>query len=230
MRRRDIRKRRASGKSRIGYAKWKRGSLTLEASICLPIVVLFFVSLFGLLYLIEAQAKSTVELQEKAELAAQLMSGNGKEGNGIIDLHGNVNGEIKGLVFRGLSAASRGRVRAWIGKKADSESKNGASEEMLFVSEHESVAHTDSGCTHLQLEIRTAGYSEIKELKNIDGKHYQPCEKCVGGGAPAHTVFVGTRGEKFHHRGDCSGLTRTVRIIRKSEAKGLSLCTRCGAA
>ena len=99
MRRRDIRKRRASGKSRIGYAKWKRGSLTLEASICLPIVVLFFVSLFGLLYLIEAQAKSTVELQEKAELAAQLMSGNGKEGNGIIDLHGNVNGEIKGLVL-----------------------------------------------------------------------------------------------------------------------------------
>lgn len=105
--------------------------------------------------------------------------------------------------------------------KGDTDSK-----EMVYVTPHESVYHTDLSCTHLSLSISVDSQVE----KYLQGKtSYKPCEKCTNHhSGPVSSLYVAKEGDAYHTDIGCSGLKRTVTIVDKESVKGRKPCERCG--
>lgn len=96
----------------------------------------------------------------------------------------------------------------------------------VYVTPYESVYHMDANCTHLLLSIEQD--SDVAKYLGKKTK-YRECERC----AKYHkgkisAVFIAREGDAYHTDLSCSGLTRTIRKIKKSEAEGMKPCERCG--
>lgn len=98
---------------------------------------------------------------------------------------------------------------------------------MVYVTDYESVYHTDSNCTHISLTIHETTRERAESARNKSGERYQPCELCVGSGSVEETVYISESGNRYHNSFECSGLTRKVRLISVEDAAGLEECSRC---
>ncbi|WP_290760305.1 TadE family protein [Anaerostipes sp.] len=97
---------------------------------------------------------------------------------------------------------------------------------MVYVTPYKSVYHKDADCTHLSLSI----LQDSDAVKYLSGKtKYRECQHCTKyhKGKTA-VIFIAEDGDAYHTDLGCSGLTRTIRKIKKSEAKGMKPCERCG--
>lgn len=120
-------------------------------------------------------------------------------------------------------------VRCWVGGR-DEGGPAGIKmrqEEMVYVTEYESVYHTSGTCTHMELAIHQGKRDEVKNMRNQYGKKYHVCEKCGNGRNEEGNVYYTEKGDCFHVSASCSGLKRTVRLVKKSELHHLSQCSRC---
>lgn len=117
---------------------------------------------------------------------------------------------------------------AWVGNVEDREwdSAKGSYEEMVYITETESVYHTSSACTHIHLSVHAGLLSSVLHMRNAYGDFYESCSRCDGD-ASAGTVYYTEKGDCYHSDAGCSGLKRTVRLVKKSEAEGKVMCTRC---
>ena len=103
-------------------------------------------------------------------------------------------------------------------------------EEYVYVTENESVYHTNSECTHLRLSVETVTGREVEGRRNAEGERYRACEKCVGTTEEllwTEGYFIAKEGTCYHSRRDCPGLKRTVRRISYAEAGAYAECARC---
>ena len=101
------------------------------------------------------------------------------------------------------------------------------SEEMVYVTDYQGVYHTFSDCTYLSLSVTTASKSSLSSLRNVYGEKYHPCERCVRSSSNQNTFYITQSGNRYHSSSSCGGLTRHVRLIKKSELQNLHLCSRC---
>lgn len=90
-------------------------------------------------------------------------------------------------------------------------------EEYVYVTEHGQVYHTNPACSHIQLSI--VPYSQVQKGTK------KPCHWC-GRGSPS---YVALSGDCWHGDLNCSSITRTIEVKKKSEIGGVRLCTRCAA-
>ena len=82
--------------------------------------------------------------------------------------------------------------------------------------------------THLDLSIHAAASSELNSLRNESGGKYHACEKCVHGSSMGGSVYITDQGDRYHNSLTCSGLKRTVYTARISEVPGKRACSKCG--
>ncbi len=213
------------------FHTFSRGSLTVEAAWALPLFFLCLTVLICVTDIYGELADRTVRLQQKAETAGTAVGAAGTDILPVIDLRDTVTFRPKWLPFRTgtIRAACRGRVRAWIGRPtAEASSLVGEDEEeLVYVTDYESVYHTDEHCTHLDLTIRSVRSSNVHRYRNDYGKRYHACDKCVGHGKMAGTVYISPEGDCYHNSSHCSGLTRTTRLVPRSEVHTERLCSRC---
>ena len=130
----------------------------------------------------------------------------------------------------GTGVLCRAHAAAWIGRTGSGVGQtDGADDgyELVYVAENGSVYHTDSTCTHIDLSVHAAAGSDLGRLRNVHGGKYHACEKCVGNGRVSGTIYITDEGDRYHNDAGCSGLKRTVRLLRKSELDGLPVCSRC---
>ncbi|NCB91774.1 MAG: hypothetical protein EOM40_04275 [Clostridia bacterium] len=122
-------------------------------------------------------------------------------------------------------------VNSWTGQNiSDREiASAGGAEEMVYVTEYESVYHTSSECTHLDLTIHLGSRNEVEGLRNEYGQKYKICEKCGSSNAAGGIVYYTQKGDRYHTSESCSGLKRTVRLVKKSEIQASCQCERCKA-
>lgn len=121
------------------------------------------------------------------------------------------------------------RVNSWVGANAEDENgiTDSDSEEMVYVSDYESVYHTSASCTHLDLTIHQDVLSNMGSLRNAYGGKYHMCEKCGILSSGNRVVYYSEKGDCYHMQEECSGLKRTVALVKKSDIEGLHQCQRC---
>ncbi len=119
-------------------------------------------------------------------------------------------------------------VHAWTGYDSNhTDMETSDSEEMVYVTDYQGVYHTFSDCTYLSLSVTTASKSSLSSLRNVYGEKYHPCERCVHSSSNQNSFYITQSGNRYHSSSSCGGLTRHVRLIKKSELQNLHLCSRC---
>ena len=121
------------------------------------------------------------------------------------------------------------KVHAWVGKTYEDTGENQENiENMVYISESGSVYHKSPGCSYLNVSLRQVSGSSILSMNNAHGEHYTACETCSRGQEPAGVVYITGQGNRYHNLESCSGLKRTVKLVKESEVSGMSPCSRCG--
>lgn len=116
--------------------------------------------------------------------------------------------------------------RKWIGNRS-LEQTGGSGEEWVYITPYGTVYHRDRTCRYLDLNIRAENRRSLITLRNADGKIYRQCEHC--GASRSGTVYVTDYGECYHSSLSCSGLKRTIYMVKLSQIGGRRACSKCGA-
>ncbi len=216
---------------RAAFCGFSRGSLTAEAAFALPLFFLCVICLISIINVYGMTLKKASALRDAAETAAITDMGGSEER--FIDL------DIPWLFtpyFLPEGAASalipcRAYVRVWNGRDANSAAEGETSaSDMVYVTDYESVYHTDEHCTHLDLRITPVSAASVSWRRNEYGGKYHACEKCAAAGASGSSVYITPYGDCYHTSAHCAGLTRSVRLVPKDELDGsLCRCSRCAA-
>lgn len=119
-----------------------------------------------------------------------------------------------------IPVAQRVRMKKWTGYHKGAESEGG--ERWVYITPNGTVYHVTRECTHLRLSIQTMAKQEAI------GLGYTSCLLCGDEGRIYPYYYVTEEGKKYHTRLDCSGLKRTVYMIRFSEIGNRPACSRCG--
>lgn len=148
--------------------------------------------------------------------------------NGMISLKASFFYQVPFTCFQifPVKMQVRGQARAWIGYLPKEELFE--TEEMVYVTDWESVYHTNVSCSHLRLYVQRISYSEAEQKKNIYGEKYHSCEKCMETGEKPGILYITPTGNRYHKDKACGGLTRHVKLVKKSQVKHLNICERCG--
>ena len=132
------------------------------------------------------------------------------------------------IAFPGLgkwTLQAAAEVYPWIGDSG--EWGSGAGGEMVYVSDNREAYHTHVDCSYLDIHMRKIGREQAGFTRNESGSRYRPCDKCCRGAGNTGSVYVTGRGTHYHSTLSCSGLSRSIRLIPRSDASGLPLCSRC---
>lgn len=120
-----------------------------------------------------------------------------------------------------------GQARAWSGYAGNHYGED-KTEELVYITDWESVYHTSETCSHLDLSVHRVSAGNIENRKNEYGESYKPCDKCVDEDRKTAFVYITDMGNHYHESGSCGGLTRHVRAVKISEVQNLQPCSRCG--
>ena len=124
------------------------------------------------------------------------------------------------------------RIRSFNGHAVPSKlnHKEPTDKEMVYVTEHGSVYHTNPNCTHINIYIQSLSSDLIYSARNQNGAKYYKCEYCFKGSQELpQVVYVTKTGTCFHKSTACQSLTRNVTYVPLEEVSHLRECNRCSA-
>lgn len=101
---------------------------------------------------------------------------------------------------------------------------------IVYITDTGSVYHRKLSCTYLKLSISQVFYEDLAFLRNRGGGKYKACEKCCQHKEPhaRSEIWITNYGDRYHMSHSCSGLKRSIREIRLSEAGSRTPCSKCG--
>lgn len=155
-----------------------------------------------------------------------LLTGSGYDG-GIITLKAGFWYQSPVAFFRFFPVKIEvvGNARAWIGYQGERYGEQ-EDQELVYVTDWESVYHESEECSHLSLTVSRVSFSGLESRRNIYGERYHRCERCMEN-EDNDWIYITQSGSRYHSRADCSGLTRHVSVMKKSETGNLRPCVRC---
>ena len=236
--------------------KWgtgfKQASLTIECAAVLPLFLFACITLLMFMDAVRMQTNETLILSNRARMlsssAGLFSEGSGGSGQPDTDTEGSA-GEGKSIwidlrkTYRyehpfpifglpKIRTPIRARVYPWIGSEngirdSDGDGESADDDDIIYITDHESVYHTHADCSHLDLTIIKTSLSNVGNLRNADGKRYKRCRGFPRG--YSGPVYVSARGTYYYPSTDYGALTRHVHISTKHDHEGLPLCQRCAA-
>ena len=210
-----------------------RASITLESAFVLPLFLMACVTLASFMDALRIQTEKSLTLSNRVRQLAACAGLAGAEGEGIwIDISNPEKYTYPFSVFGvpALRMAVRARVFPWIGSEegiggSEEDEEGAAGEKTVYITDNQSVYHTDPDCTHIDLAIYKSTTSEVGNLRNAYGRRYKKCS-----GFPKNysgEVYVTEKGDYYYPSADYAGLTRHVHIVSESDVSGLKECSRC---
>ena len=200
----------------------KKGSMTLEAALIMPFLLMILLGFFSFF----SQYASAAELQMQAAAEAKkvgiVLGSMGKRESGEITIYKMAKaGTLWIHPFSKKSQIVQSAVcRGWIGF-----TELEAAETYVYITPDGEVYHLYSDCTHLDLSIRLVGIGTAKEQKNEYGQSYRKCQLCDE--AFGRFVYITSEGDCYHSERSCSGLKRTVHQVPLEDVKERGVCLRC---
>ncbi len=89
----------------------------------------------------------------------------------------------------------------------------------VYITDNKEAYHSTRLCTHLNLS------TIIVTLKRAENMGYTACEYC--GSICGNMVIITKQGSRYHSKGSCTGLKRTVYRVKLEEVGGIKKCKRC---
>lgn len=133
---------------------------------------------------------------------------------------------IKQFFIPDLQIIQKSVCRKWTGYHyIDIENQDN---EWVYITETGSVYHTTKECSHLNLSIQMVLYPEVFYKRNENGEKYRMCVKCAEKDADIKTVYITNQGDCYHYDINCSGMKRTIMMVRRSEVRDYRACSKCG--
>ena len=115
--------------------------------------------------------------------------------------------------------------RKWTGKQLTT-----SEDEYVYYTDTGEVYHLTTTCNYLDLSIHTANYSQIGALRNRSNHRYSACSCAVANISANSMVYITDYGIRYHSNLHCSGLKRTIHMVRRSEVGDRRLCSKCARA
>lgn len=223
----------------------KKGSITAEASFCVPI---FFLALFTLFYIFQCLFRVNYIKDSLTDCAAEYAAFGTKigavaalagdkviikydEDTNLPICHTSYTMEIPflGSRFFKLNFYQQVVINNYSGRsmKGNSDEKG---EDFVFIAKSGKVYHCDRGCTYLKPGISEVQGRIIQSKRNSSGGKYKPCEKCCKNLQAENMMgaYITNYGDRYHSTKTCPGLKRDVRRVKKSETGNLPACSKCG--
>lgn len=209
--------------------KWRTASLAVETALVLPLFFLGVVSMISFMDIYRVQTEHLTKLCENVKKMGMYTYGSGLEEIMLSDFYSYqpVSGVISLPKVRMFNTV---KAHAWTGREhsslGDGESRE--KEAMVYVTESGGVYHKSLECSYLNLSVTGISGSTVSSRRNAYGEKYYACETCSYGEKPAGVVYVTEKGNRYHNSSSCSGLKRTVRLVKESETESMHACSRCG--
>ena len=210
---------------------WRRASLAVETALVLPMFLMGAVTMISFMDIYKVQTEHLSRLCDKVKQAGMYAYPAGQNSLENIVLPDIYSYEpFGGLVpLPKMITCNQVKVHAWVGKTYEDTGENQENiENMVYISESGSVYHKNPGCSYLNVSLRQVSGSSILSMNNAHGEHYTACETCSRGQEPAGVVYITGQGNRYHNLESCSGLKRTVKLVKESEVPGMGPCSRCG--
>lgn len=208
----------------------KKASLAVETALVLPAFFLGIVALISFMDIYKLQTEHLQALCEKTKEAgmyAYVLDDKGPEKITLPDVYSYT--PVGGLIaLPKIWMHNTVTVRAWTG--ADHtflSSEEAENAEMVYVTESGGVYHRDAGCRYLNISLNHVAGTRVSSMRNIYGEKYDPCEICSKNQPPAGSVYITENGNRYHNLESCSGLKRTVKLIKHSDIHGMKACSGC---
>lgn len=211
----------AGRRERMSLCISKKGSLTIEAALILPVIMSLLIILFSFFQQYAAAAELKVCAAAEAKKIGAIMGCALTDGTADIIIYKTEELDaIWDFPFVENRVTQSAVCRAWVGF-----TELQTEETYVYITPEGSVYHLYSDCSHLDLSIERASIGKAKTSKNIYGQGYTACELCR---EPfGMLVYITEEGTRYHSERTCSSLKRTVRQIALSQAEGRSCCIRC---
>lgn len=129
---------------------------------------------------------------------------------------------FQNLGFQKESTSKKRIFTGYVPHNGEDEGKD----RMVYLAENGKVYHISPTCSHICLRISDG--DAIREL--IKKGRLRACEKCMNEEEIPKVLYVTVQGECYHSSLSCSGLKRTVRMVRLSEIPDMRICKDCAAA
>lgn len=124
-----------------------------------------------------------------------------------------------------LQMEQRTVCRKWTGWNETS--GNETQDDWVYITETGGVYHSSSTCSHLELSIQSVSQDQVQYMRNQNGSRYRSCEQCGQTGNTWGRVYITNQGDCYHRDLNCSGIRRTVLMVRMSDVEGWRCCSRC---
>ena len=208
----------------------KRAGLTVESACVLPLFLFGCITMITLPDLYNMQNQQLFSLCQQAKEAGLLSTG--AEDCGPEELTLTADGLFRPsqllLPLPAVPLHTSVCVHAWNGTDLFGGEGITAGEPMVYVAETGHVIHQDPECSYLQLSIHAVSGWSVSGMVNASGEKYHACERCSYHQTPGAVVYITEQGDRYHNQASCSGLKRTVLLVKESDAEGYPLCSRCG--
>ena len=127
------------------------------------------------------------------------------------------------LPLHGISIVQHSVTRKWTGRDVEREK----ADPYVYFTDYGSVYHSSESCSYLNPGIDSASIDRIQTLRSHDGSIYYACASCQAGSVKSGTVYYAVYGNRYHRTLSCSGLKRTIHMVRRSVLQGMKGCSRC---
>ena len=202
-----------------------RASMTVEAAMALSFFLFFMINLLSLITMYETYSDNLALVAGEARQEA--CASFEPSGNDLVTR--TVEQKIEPIVgiiaFNPAVTYVSMSYRKWNGYDVCGGWSEADSEEYVYITPNGSVYHRSLNCSHLNISIKSIEASQLSVCRNKYGKIYKPCEKCQA--VSAGLLFITEEGDKYHSSASCSGLKRTVKTIKLSQAGGRPPCSDC---
>ena len=208
----------------------KEGSLTVEASLVVPLFILCIVTLIGIVVWFQKAEVIQLRLSESARIVS--IGGYIKDKN--VDAQNENDDIVLKMPYVMSSTIMIPRVlkpilmqqcvtRKFIGVD---KLEDGDEDEIVYMTPNGSVAHKSSGCTYIKSSIISVEGNSIGNRRNTSGGKYYPCRKCVK--EEQNMYYVTEYGTRYHADLACSVIAKNAYPIKLSVLKKVKMCSKCG--
>lgn len=133
---------------------------------------------------------------------------------------------VKLIPIPDIRVVLKTECRKWTGLNVDGQTAG--KDVWVYITETGTVYHRTKSCTHLALSIRDVDWAEVDELRNESGERYSACLLCSENENDSGRVYITNLGNRYHQDLKCSGIKRTILMVRLSEVGDRPACSKCG--